>query len=826
MERREREAREEQERKEMERREKERLALHPPSLTLGSFSFNPDPSFANPLPAFDGTMKSGTAGPFGLDTFATIPNLPLAPAHYTGSFNPFSMDDEPLMRRSLVSSVRPLPEDMDYDPASGRSRHVGPPIPGKPRQTSRFGFAMENHYPESFDRKAYLDPSPDLQSAQDGLKTLFPNVNASFGQRNGSMTQPPQHQSQQVQYQTSPLLHRQEANLHDNPWGGVDKQDELYHRKANQLNLGSMMSAPSPHMTEHHHQPPLHQPQQLQRNGPPGLARNTMTPSMIKSPPPGLQSFERPDYENWQSQHDQQRQQYQQLQSHQPQLLQQLHQTPRLNNWTPDSTPGSHNNGSQRDGAHDFFGAFLKAAASQPIQSAPSGANAMPSLAFQDPAIMSARISSGSRKPLMDSLQQPGVGGHQGSFNPMGHDPSLDMRGRVGNNMGNSPLQQHFGLGPKRMDLYPQMKPGNMEAYPGVFGPGEPHLMNTINSAANARSAKIKSDLLMGLNAGIRPERLGVKDPPQHPQQPLGLSEEHASILNSLINGPRIGGTPATNSQFDSGSANPGAFSSVDGDYPNRSFGQHEGHNMNGMYGNNPMISMSLSSAGGVSAVPVAAPPGLGPHLNNVYSGNNGGGADIGMKRMSPSFMNNNNPNLNNYNNGNSNLNRPLDITSMMNSLEFFGPSSSSMSSPTQSVSANNTWSLPNGERMYHPEMNSSRGDSETHSRRDSAQLNTGSQFNDGMQQQQHQQHQHQVGGSTIVNGHGSDNDDSTINSDSNATHLTSSMGNMGDLGPAASTSTRVEDIQLQAINGKMETQMLENQLNAVIKRNRRKLYA
>jgi hypothetical protein len=248
---------------------------------------------------------------------------------------------------------------------------------------------------------------------------------------------------------------------------------------------------------------------------------------------------------------------------------------------------------------------------------------------------------------------------------------------------------------------------------------------------------------------------------------------------------------------------------------------------MNGMYGNNPMISMSLSSAGGVSAVPVAAPPGLGPHLNNVYSGNNGGGADIGMKRMSPSFMNNNNPNLNNYNNGNSNLNRPLDITSMMNSLEFFGPSSSSMSSPTQSVSANNTWpSLPNGERMYHPEMNSGRGDSETHSRRDSAQLNTGSQFNDGMQQQQHQQHQqhqHQVGGSTIVNGHGNDNDDSTINSDSNAT---SSMGNMGDLGPAASTPTRVEDIQLQAINGKMETQMLENQLNAVIKRNRRKLYA
>jgi hypothetical protein len=35
-----------------------------------------------------------------------------------------------------------------------------------------------------------------------------------------------------------------------------------------------------------------------------------------------------------------------------------------------------------------------------------------------------------------------------------------------------------------------------------------------------------------------------------------------------------------------------------------------------------------------------------------------------------------------------------------------------------------------------------------------------------------------------------------------------------------------VEDLELQVINAKMETQMLENQLNAVIKRNRRKLYA
>lgn len=40
------------------------------------------------------------------------------------------------------------------------------------------------------------------------------------------------------------------------------------------------------------------------------------------------------------------------------------------------------------------------------------------------------------------------------------------------------------------------------------------------------------------------------------------------------------------------------------------------------------------------------------------------------------------------------------------------------------------------------------------------------------------------------------------------------------------STAHSVEDLELQVINAKMETQMLENQLNAVIKRNRRKLYA
>ncbi|KAF9023846.1 hypothetical protein BGZ52_011998 [Haplosporangium bisporale] len=46
----------------------------------------------------------------------------------------------------------------------------------------------------------------------------------------------------------------------------------------------------------------------------------------------------------------------------------------------------------------------------------------------------------------------------------------------------------------------------------------------------------------------------------------------------------------------------------------------------------------------------------------------------------------------------------------------------------------------------------------------------------------------------------------------------------MNSGGPA--TARSVEDLELQVINAKMETQMLENQLNAVIKRNRRKLYA
>ncbi|KAF9950084.1 transcriptional repressor general negative regulator of transcription subunit 4, partial [Modicella reniformis] len=488
-ERKEREEREEQEMREQKERERKvkesRLAQNQPILTLGSFSFNPDPSLATLPHAFGGgdgvvPLGSETAGPFGLDTFAAFSNLPLTPTHYTGSFNPFSMDDEPLMRRSQVPTARSFLNDADYDPTSGRNRPVGPPIPGKPRQTSRFGFAMDNQYSDSFGREGYSD----TQSMQDGFRALFPNVNVSFGQPNGSLNQhqqQPQQQSQQVQYHTSPLLHRQEASLNASVWGSGDKQDDIpYQRAMNQLEMDAMLTTPSSRMAEYHQQlsmqqlqqQPLpqqqhqHQHQHQQRSGPPGLVRNPMTPTMIKSPPPGLESLARNDYNGWSISQQAQQQpppppppppQQQQQQQQQQQLLQQLQQqqqqTSRLNNWASDSAIGDHGVGIRggQDGAQDFFGAFLKSAVASQTTLGGSAA-APPNLAFQDPAIMSARISSSGnpRNSLVDSLQQPTVGGYSGSFGLVGHDPSSDIG--VGNDITNSPLLQQFGLGPKRMD--------------------------------------------------------------------------------------------------------------------------------------------------------------------------------------------------------------------------------------------------------------------------------------------------------------------------------------------------------------------------------------
>lgn len=117
---------------------------------------------------------------------------------------------------------------------------------------------------------------------------------------------------------------------------------------------------------------------------------------------------------------------------------------------------------------------------------------------------------------------------------------------------------------------------------------------------------------------------------------------------------------------------------------------------------------------------------------------------------------------------------KPLDVATMMSALDFFGPGqvSSLMMSPN--------WPMASGH----------------------------SQQQQQQQQQQNQQQQHQQ---------------QDKNSGSNTSHSSPSLTSAAAGG---ATARSVEDLELQVINAKMETQMLENQLNAVIRRNRRKLYA
>ncbi|KAG0323224.1 transcriptional repressor general negative regulator of transcription subunit 4, partial [Podila horticola] len=181
----EREERERQERAEEEARlaqiQEESTYATQSKLSLGSFSFNPDASLST-LPYSYGqpntaTTVGETPPGFGLGNFAAYSGMPVTPSHYTGSFNPFSLDDEPLMRRPMAPPARSFLDDADYSPATDRNRPVGPPIPGKPRQTSRFGFASDNEHGDSFGRESYPDPSYNMQSMQDGFRALFPNVN-------------------------------------------------------------------------------------------------------------------------------------------------------------------------------------------------------------------------------------------------------------------------------------------------------------------------------------------------------------------------------------------------------------------------------------------------------------------------------------------------------------------------------------------------------------------------------------------------------------------------------------------------------------------------
>ncbi|KAF9951408.1 hypothetical protein BGZ72_007092 [Mortierella alpina] len=887
-ERKEREAKEEQERRELEerreeeeriRQEKEDRLAQQPTLSLGSFSFNPDASlstlptaFGNGAPA--APLGTEASGPFGLDTFAALSNLPLTPTHYTGSFNPFSLEDEPLMRRSMAPPARPFLDDPDYDPTTGHNRPVvGPPIPGKPRQTSRFGFAMDNQYGDALSRDSYPTQMPaDRTVTRDSFRALFPNVNVSFGQSDGPMSQQQEQQQQRQQsLYRSPLLHRQEMTPSNGQWGGADPHDS-YQRSMNQLTMDPMLTAPTSRMADYQQQSPMQphhgptQQQQLPRSGPPGLSRNSVTPTMVKLPPPGLESLNRNEFGGWSSLHQQQQQQHQQQQhqhhqhqqqhqqqqqfhlSHQQEQQQRSQQTSRLNSWTGGNhqMPPHVNARNSQDNAQDFFGAFLKAAAASPSNqstSVPSTPGLPNSMAFQDPAIMAVRMSSSGAtrpSPVESSQQLPmGSSGYPGAL-PMGPDGSPFM-----NDGAYSSMLQQFGLGARRMDQQhysPLNKPANlsMDGYPpAAFGAGESPLLNTINSAAAARSAKVKSDLLMGLNAGIRPDRLSMKDQ-QPPTSTASLSEEHNSMLNSLNGGLRMssgagGNSPNFNlgNMFGSGGS---GFPGPSGDYSGRPTSQYESLSVNGGYGignngpHSPMHSMPMAVSSSMSASVSGPPPGLGMPSNGNNSESSGGvGGHSNADNGNGQFLmtgggENNGHGMASYLNNNTN-NKPMDITSMMSALDFFGPGSS-VNSNMHNAGGSNWPSAANGNNahmrpLYHEDM----------SRRESVQSNRGLQEypqQPQLPQQQQQQQQQQYSNSPV---NGANGNDSNGNSETNSALSTpqmdsSSAATSAAAGSATATARSVEDLELQVINAKMETQMLENQLNAVIKRNRRKLYA
>ena len=229
--------------------------------------------------------------------------------------------------------------------------------------------------------------------------------------------------------------------------------------------------------------------------------------------------------------------------------------------------------------------------------------------------------------------------------------------------------------------------------------------MNGLTSAA-ARSAKVKSDLLMGLNSSsIRSDRhsaaVNMKDGSDGSQYDTnGYGQQHSPMMGSAVTGPPPGlSMPNGNSNNNTNHNNSGSP-----------------YSMSNLLGRQPESSQSL------------------------YGNTNG---------------------------------KPLDVATMMSALDLFGPgqASSLMMSPN--------WSLASG-----------------HSQQQQQQ----------QQQKQQQQHQQQ-----------------DKNSGSNTSQSSPSLASAASGG---ATARSVEDLELQVINAKMETQMLENQLNAVIKRNRRKLYA
>ncbi|KAI9242632.1 MAG: hypothetical protein BYD32DRAFT_402933 [Podila humilis] len=257
--------------------------------------------------------------------------------------------------------------------------------------------------------------------------------------------------------------------------------------------------------------------------------------------------------------------------------------------------------------------------------------------------------------------------------------------------------------------------------------------------SAAARAAKVKSDLLMGLNS------LSAR-----PGTPKDSSTGALSVGSD-------GGSPNQMNQMKLNMLNQGSYGST----------PYESVRMNG-YGSSGTVS--------------GPPPGLGPS-NGTISGN---GSNNNSPHMMSTMLNRENGHQGLPSYGNSG--KPLDVATMMSTLDLFGPGS-----PASSLMMSPNWSS----------------------------MTNGSSQQQQQQQQQHQQQQQQQQQQRqeMMNGQGGRSTNEEVNGGS-------ATGSSTPTQTSLSTAHSVEDLELQVINAKMETQMLENQLNAVIKRNRRKLYA
>ncbi|KAF9344270.1 hypothetical protein BGX34_005829, partial [Mortierella sp. NVP85] len=292
---------------------------------------------------------------------------------------------------------------------------------------------------------------------------------------------------------------------------------------------------------------------------------------------------------------------------------------------------------------------------------------------------------------------------------------------------------------------------------PTSFGTGESSQLNGYNAsaAAAARAAKVKSDLLMGLNSpSIRSDR-----PPSTPTK-----------ASSDMDLPP--GTPLKLNGF---------YGSPGYDITQMGANVYGGGGQPSSMVSGPPPGLGMPSSGSVSNSSNSSPRMMSTLVNrHLENGQNG-----------MSFLSNTN-NTNNNNNNNIN-NKPMDVNSMMNSLDFFGPGQ-----PNNALMMNSNWSsLANGNGHHH-------GDHPTAA---TLMNGTAGNFSD--------LHEHAQGH------HGSPNNP-TDKSGNGGINGVIHSGTATD----SSTARSVEDLETQVINAKMETQMLENQLNAVIKRNRRKLYA